>query len=230
MRLVIAALLSLLVPPLALAAETKAGEIVVDKEKRTITVPARIAPRVLPQYAPKVYPIEVIATWPHDRKPTAGQKAHETIITFDVKPSEVHAAIESVGLKPGKPVATDNARGEGPEVKLYLELPAMDGKEARRVPMQECMVEMKTRKPLRSLKFVFTGSVMTQPSPDKDEKVFGADLTGTLITLFPVSDQTVIQSNLTKQDDALLDIETNKKVLPPEGTAVKLVIDAAVSR
>ena len=71
---------------------------------------------------------------------------------------------------------------------------------------------------------------MTQPSPDKDEKVFGADLTGTLVTLFPVSDQTVIQSNLTKQDDQLLDIEINKKVLPPEGAAVKLIIEAPAAK
>ena len=227
MRLHITAalVLTLLLSPAAFSAD-----IVVDKEKRTVTVPAKVAPRVLPKYAPKVYPIEVIATWPHDRTPVAGQKSHETVVSFDVKPSEVHAAIESLGLKPGKPVAADNARGEGPEVKLYLELPAADGKEARRLPIQDCMIEMKTKKPLKSLKFVFTGSVMTQPSPDKDEKVFGADLTGTLVTLFPVTDQTVIQSNLTKQDDQLLDIETNKKVLPPEGTAVKLIIEAPAAK
>ena len=119
MRFMIAAALSLMFGPLVLAAEGKAGEVVVDKEKRTVTVPAKVAPRVLPKYAPKVYPIEVIATWAHDRQPVAGQKAHETVVSFDVPPSEVHKALESLGLKAGKPVAADNARGEGPDRALF---------------------------------------------------------------------------------------------------------------
>ena len=56
----------------------------------------------------KIYPIEVVACWANPK----GKKAHETVLTIDVKPSDVHKALESIGLKPGKP-----ARGEDAELR-----------------------------------------------------------------------------------------------------------------
>ena len=74
--------------------------IVVDKDKRTVTIDAKIAPRKIddPRYK-EIYPIEVIACWPFPK----GQKAHETVVTIEAKPSEVHKALDDLGLKPGKP-------------------------------------------------------------------------------------------------------------------------------
>jgi len=72
----------------------------------------------------------------------------------------------------------------------------------------------------------FTGSAMKQVDPSKPETVYGADLTGTLITIFPVTDSCVIQSGLNMKDEPLLKMETDKKLLPEEGKAVKLVLEA----
>src|SRR5262245_16060297 len=71
----------------------------IDKEKKTVTISAKIAPRKLP-HLDQIYPLEVIACWPHPK----GKKAHETIVTIDVNPSDVHKAIVSLGIKPGTPV------------------------------------------------------------------------------------------------------------------------------
>ena len=84
----------------------------------------------------------------------------------------------------------------------------------------------KTGKPMPALKWHFTGSVMKQPDPEKDEKIYGADVTGTLICIFPVTDEAVIQTNLTMKDEDRCKLETNKEVLPKEGTPVKLIIEA----
>src|SRR6266550_1852565 len=86
----------------AYAADEKAAGVVVDKEKKTVTVPAKIAPRKIddPKFT-EIYPIEVIACAEFPK----GQKAHETVITVDAKPSDVHKALESLGLKAGKPAA-----------------------------------------------------------------------------------------------------------------------------
>jgi len=70
----------------------------VDAAKKSVSIDAKVAPRKLPQLA-EVYPIEVIACFAHPK----GQKAHETVVTIEAKPSDVHKALESVGLKPGKP-------------------------------------------------------------------------------------------------------------------------------
>jgi hypothetical protein len=194
-----------------------ADEIVVDKTKRTVTIAAKVAPRKLATLD-QIYPIEVIATWPTEKK---GQKAHETVVNFDVKPSDVHKALESLGLKAGKPAKGEGAKASGPEVRVLIEL--ADGK---RVPIEKTLVDKKTGKSMPMLKWYFTGSELTQPNPEKDEKVYGADLTGTLIAAFPVTAECVIQTNLTMKDEPLLKLETDKKVLPAEGTAVKIVIEA----
>ena len=68
-------------------AEDKSAGIVVDKNNRTITVDCKIAPRKMedPKFQGKTWPIEVIACYPYPK----GQKAHETVVTIEVKPSEV---------------------------------------------------------------------------------------------------------------------------------------------
>jgi hypothetical protein len=194
------------------------GTITVDAAARTITIPAKVAPRKLPELK-DMYPLEVVGTWPSPR----GQKAHETVVTYDVRPSDVHQALEKLGLKPGKPVRGDDAPS-GPEVRLYVELPGYAGR-PRRIPIEKLILDQRTHKPLPPLKWCFTGSVRRQPDPDKPEQVYAADLSGTLITIYPVTDETVIQGNLTETESSVLRLETNKLLLPPEGTPVQLIIE-----
>jgi hypothetical protein len=199
----------------------KEGGVEIDKAKRLIKIDAKIAPRKLP-HLKEIYPIEVIACWPHPK----GKKAHETVVTIDAKPSAVHKGLVALGLKAGKPVMGGEAIPQGPEVNLYLEFTAPDGA-TKKVSIDKTMVDMRNGKPFpKSVKWRFTGSVMSQPDPTKDEKIYGADINGTLIAIFPVTDQTVLQGALKFKDQDYLKLETNTKLLPKEGTAVKLVIEA----
>ena len=210
---------------LAVSAPARAAEaangVSVNKEKRTVTVDARVAPRKIndPRYT-QVYPIEVIACWPFPR----GQKAHETVVTIDAKPSAVHKALEELGLTPGVPARGGSAEaGKGPAVNVYLEVPGPDGR-PKRLPIEKVLLDPKTNKTMPKVQWRFTGSVMTQPDPNKPEKVYGADLTGTLLAIFPVTDQTVFQTNLTMKEEKYVKLETDKKLLPKEGTPVKLIL------
>jgi hypothetical protein len=196
--------------------------VVVDKEKRTVTIDAKIAPRKL-EHLKEIYPIEVIACWAHPQ----GQKAHETVVTIEAKPSEVHKALEGLGLKAGTPVKGDG-EAKGPEVNVYLDVPTPDG--VRRLPIERTLLDPRTNKPMPKVKWRFTGSVLSQPAPDKPEKVYGADLSGTLLAVYPVTDQTVLQTSLTMKEEKFLKLETDKKVLPMEGTPVKLVIEVPAAK
>src|SRR4051794_38125979 len=98
--------------------------VTVDKDKKTVTIDAKVAPRKLPNLD-QVYPIEVIATFPF-REGKKG-KAHETVVVTDVTPSEVHKALETLGLKPGKPAKGEGAKADGPEVNVYIEVPQPGG-------------------------------------------------------------------------------------------------------
>jgi len=188
--------------------------VTVDKEKKSVLVKCRIAARKLANL-PEIYPIEVVATYPAPK----GQKAHETVVVFDVAPSEVHKALESLGLKAGKPGRGDDPCS-GPELELFLDLPAAGNVPARQIRMESILLEKRTGKPLPQVKWHFTGSVLK-------DKAYAADHTGTLIALYPVTDEVVMQSSLTMKEEGILKIETAKNLLPPENTPVTLVIKVA---
>ena len=206
------------------AGKDEPAGIKIDKEKRTVTVDAKIAPRKLEYLKGEIYPIEVIACWPHPK----GKKAHETVVTIDVMPSAVHKALVDIGLKAGKPIQGEaDTPAQGPEVKVYLEVPSDVAGEFKRIPMERCLVDMKTGKQPKKIEWRFTGSAVKQADPTKPEKTYGADISGTLGVIFPVSDDTVLQTHLTMKEEKYLKLETNTKLLPKEGTPVKLVIEAA---
>ena len=193
----------------------------VDKPAKTVTVAGVVAVRKLPNLD-RTYPIEVIGTYPAPR----GQKAHETVLTFKgVRPSDVHQALESLGLKAGKPAYGEGAQAAGPTVKVFVEVAGKDGK-MQRIPVEKCLVHRDSGKPMAPLKWHFTGSVRKQPDPEKHDTVYGADLTGTFLSLFPVTDCCVLQTHLTMKDEPNYKLETDPKVLPKEGTPVRLVIVA----
>ncbi len=200
-----------------------AAEIAVDKDKRTITVDAKIAPRKIdaPGYD-KIYPLEVVACWPWQKGVTG--KAHETVVTITDKPSAIHKAlVEIFGLKPGAPQNGGDKPGEGPEVNIFLEF-QNEANETKHVPIEKTMIDTKTNKGLGKLKWRFTGSAMVQPDPNKPDKAYGADTTGTLICIFPVTDLTVFQTNLKFKDQDYVNLETDPKLVPKIGTPVKLIV------
>lgn len=203
------------------AREAAAVRIDVDTKKRTVSIPCRIAPRKLPFLA-EIYPLEVAASLPAPE----GQKAHETVVTFEARPEEIRKALLKIGLREGKPVRGDTTEPpSGDLVRIYIEL-KMSADSSQTVPIESTVVDMRTGRPLPALTWYFTGSSMRQPDPEKDLKVLGADSSGTLMTLFPVTDETLIQSSLQMADRRLLRLETNKELLPPEGSDARILICA----
>ena len=167
--------------------------------------------------------MEVVATWGF-REGVKG-KAHETVLVTTAKPSEVHKALESLGLKPGTPARGEGAKADGPEVAVYIDVPQPGGA-AKRLTVDKVLLDPKTKKPMpKGVKFKFTGSALAQPDPNDPKKVYGADVTGTLIALFPVTDETVVQTSLTMAEEKYLKLDTNTDALPKEGEPVTLVLE-----
>lgn len=211
------------------AAEDKKSGVAVDKEKKTVTIDAKVAPRKLEHLKGEVYPIELIASWGHPK----GKKAHETVLTIEVDPSEVHKGLEQIGLKAGKPAkgaapkeGAPDPKAAGPEVSVFIEVPDGAGG-TKRLSLDKVLMDPKTKKAPPKMTFVFTGSVLTATDPNKpDEKKYGADLTGSLICLFPVTDEVVLQTGWTMKEEKFLKLDVRPDVLPKEGSPVKLVLEA----
>jgi hypothetical protein len=218
-----------LVVQTSIAQEKKdgAGGVTVDVNRRAVIIDAKVAPRKLPNLD-KVYPIELVAGWGAPK----GKKAHEIVVAIDANPSEVHKGLEKLGLKPGNPAKggppKDGAlfpKAEGPVVYVYFEVPDGAGG-ARKVALEKVLMDPSTKKPPPKMTFVFTGSALTVPDPNRpDDKKYGADLTGSLICLFPVTDEVVLQTMWTMKEEKYLKFDVNPDALPKEGGAVKLVIE-----
>src|SRR5262249_33728953 len=114
--------------------------IKVDKDNKAGIIDAKRAPRKLEKYD-QIYPIEVGACWPDPK----GKKAHETIVTIDALPSAVHKALTDLGLKPGKPALGENTVAEGPEVRIFLEIP--DGGGTKKLSIHRFLIDPKTKQP-----------------------------------------------------------------------------------
>lgn len=219
----------LLFAPAAFGADDKLPDgIMVDKEKKTVTIDAKVAPRKVLE---EVYPIEVIACWAYKKDPKpgdrAGKKAHETVVTIDVLPSEVARAMEQLGAKAGKPGYGEDIAAEGPEVNIYIDVPQKEA-DPKRLTLDKVLIDPKTKKPMpKGVKFKFTGSGPRKATGDQKEVPFGADASGSLIYIFPVDVETVFQSTLTMKEEKFLKLEVNKDLLPKEGDPVKLVIELA---
>jgi hypothetical protein len=201
-------------------AQTGGAGFTVDKAGKAVIVDAEIAPRRLPDL-PQVYPIEVFAT--HTKKAGA-QKSHETLLLVTAKPSEVHKALESLGLKAGKAGLKGRNKAAGAAVEMFIEWEA--GGKKHSLSAEEAIVDLKSGKTLKEMgncKWMFTGSEMILPDPEKDDKAYGADFSKTLVGIFPVTNEVVIQSNL---EEGGTKLEAGKGV-PPIGTKVKLIIRAA---
>lgn len=209
--------------------DQKTTGVTVDMTKKSVSIDAKVAPRKLAHLKGEQYHIELIASWGHPK----GKKAHETVLTVECDPSEVHKALERVGLKPGKPAkgaapkeGDPDPKAQGPEVNVFIEVPDGAGG-TKRLTLEKVLMDPKTRKAPPKMSFVFTGSVLTAPDPNRpDDKKYGADLTGSLICLFPVTDEVVLQTGWTMKEEKFLKLDVRPDVLPKEGSPVKLVIEA----
>ncbi|MBX9678299.1 MAG: YdjY domain-containing protein [Gemmataceae bacterium] len=196
---------------------------IVDKAKKQIIIDAKIAPRRLEHLKGEIYPIEVIAAWAHPK----GKKAHETVVTIEAMPSAIHKALEELGAKPGTPVLGGKDEPKGAEVKVYIEAATPEG-ETKKLTMDKVLVDNRTGKAFpKTVQWRFTGSKQVQPDPNSKDLVYGADTTGTLMVIFPVADTTVLQTNMTMEFEKFMKLDTNTKILPKEGTPVKLILEVA---
>ena len=198
--------------------------ILVDRKRARVIVDVEIAPRKLP-HLKQIYPIEVMVAG------AEGKKAHETVLISEVSPLQVHRALEELGLEAGRPGIADKRPPSGPEVRLWLEYPGRFGL-SKKVDLASAVVDRRTGLALdggastagRRVRWLFTGSALVKADPRSEEEIYGAEFSGTLVTIFPVTDETVFQSTLGMDAEALFNLEV-AGVLPAIGSKARLLIE-----
>jgi len=183
--------------------------IVVDKEARTVSIPARTAPQGTQKALKGMIEYLLVAR---------GGKVYETVFVTYRRPGEIRQALSEIGLHAGQPAgAKTMPRGSG--VSIFVEYES-GGKKVRRAA-DEFVVLAKTGKPLKPRPWVYTGSVNTA-DPSSGKPILQASLTGNVIGLHPVDGSPLLQNSRpeSRKDNIY---KTNIKALPPTGTPLRLI-------
>ncbi len=104
---------------------------------------------------------------------------YEAAAVSKAQPSDVHAALEFIGLKRGRPVEPASLRfwprGERIDAAIEWEVAGADGKkETRRIRAEETILDRRTGKTMPAEGFVFVGSFAFRN--DQGEEVYAADV------------------------------------------------------
>lgn len=99
---------------------------------------------------------------------------YEALLWAFAKPSDVHRALEFIGLKPGAPIDPAKLRfwAEGPPVALNVR---RDG-ESGTFPIEQLILDTATGKTLPEDGFIFTGSFRLPPMEGQPDARYAADV------------------------------------------------------
>lgn len=154
-----------------------------------------------------------------------GTKEHESIVATDSTAKLVHVALLAIGLVPGKPVSFDPVykAATGPVVRVTIRWKDVAGV-MREVPAQEWIRDTRTGRPMQE-DWVFAGSAFwTDPSEGKEYyQADGGDLV--CLSNFPTA-MLDLPIESSQSNEALLFDAFDGRV-PPQGTAVEMILSAA---
>lgn len=155
---------------------------------------------------------------------TKGGNEHESLLRTPAKPSHIHLGLLMLGLEPGQPVhymkALDRwAPPQGPPLSISIEY-ARDGKTVR-VPAYKLFRDVKTKKPMPVLTWVFVGSKF------QNDNVYAADLTGYVVSLVNFELTLIDVPEVASSSNELLEWEMEPANVPAKGSKVTMIIEPA---
>lgn len=150
---------------------------------------------------------------------TRSGKIHESVFVTAASPMDVHVALLLLGVRP----ASTNAFPEdlslpppGEPVQVEVSWTRRGRTVKRR--LEECVAAVATRRPLARGPWVYNGSLT-------EDGRFLAQLTGSIVAL-QIDPAALINNPRPGRDDDTFH-QSNRKLLPPEGTPVRITIRRA---
>jgi hypothetical protein len=151
-----------------------------------------------------------------------GTNEHEALMRTGVRPSDLHAALLAIGLKPGEPMSYSEATHKwmpphGPPLRLTVEFDK-DGKTVS-YPAYRWLRDVKTKKECKAFSWVFCGSRIM-----KDGR-YAADDTGYIVSIVNFDFVMIDIPEFASSNNDLLEWERNPDLMPAKGAKVWLVIE-----
>lgn len=151
----------------------------------------------------------------------AGTAEHETILRTHAKPSNIHLALLMLGLKPGHPMryVADSEKWippEGPALDISVRF-MKDGKVVS-LPAWQLFRDLQNKKPMPPQRWIFAGSKVYNTGQ------YAADITGQIISIVNFDYTLIDVPQVASSANDQLQYEVNPDTVPPEKTAVTLVL------
>jgi len=151
-----------------------------------------------------------------------GTKEYESIISLDVTPHLIHAALLVIGAKQGSPAKFDPVvvPPSGEEIEIQIRWNDTEGNR-HECPAQEFIREVRTHEIMRS-PWVFTGGLFGT-DPD-GKKYYLANVTGEIFGVSNFPGAVLDVPFESSSDDSNLYYEPNTEKIPEVGTEVTLIL------
>jgi len=158
---------------------------------------------------------------------TPGTREHESILTVEAQPRNIHLALILLGLEPGSPLKWQRLDdGEvkvhpptGPKVTISLIYEQDD--QIRTVDANQWIVDQQTGRVMPDNVWLFAGSRF---ETFDGKQVYMADPNGSVISIVNFGDDVLARDTQMTRDNDEQSWDANTPVIPKEGTAVTIRI------
>lgn len=156
-------------------------------------------------------------------------KQYESIIVTEASAKDLYQAIEKLGVKPGTPPDYDEETDEptsptGTTFLFFVEW--MEGEKTKKISAEELLFNVKTKKPMQPVAWIYSGSrvIPDLDSEDEDAVIPYAFLENSIVALNQGDPSALFQNPLPESNKENL-YKKNDDVLPKLGTQIKLTIE-----
>ena len=156
-------------------------------------------------------------------------KEYESIVVVNATAKEIYEALEKLGVAVGTPPGYDEEKDEptpptGTEFIMTVEW--KDGDKTKKVRAEELVFNVKTKKPMRQVAWVYSGSrvVADLDSDDEDAMIPQAFMSNDLVALRRFDASALFQNPLPESEEENI-YKKNDALMPKLGTPVMLTIE-----
>ena len=156
-------------------------------------------------------------------------KEYESIVVVDATAKEIYEALEKLGVAVGTPPGYDEEKDEptspkGTEFLIHVEW--KDGDNAKKVRAEELIYNIKTKKPMQQVSWIYSGSrvVADLDSDDEDAMIPQAFMSNDLVALKRFDASALFQNPLPESEEENI-YKKNDALMPKLGTPVMLTIE-----
>lgn len=190
--------------------------VTIDEKRRCVIVPGHVAKQNV--YEQLKGAIEYAIVCP-------GGKAYEALFICPVDPAELRDALVKIGLRPGKHAHEQDGAHVGPRGDaMTISVIVGEGDVSAGRPVEQFIIDTTRDGNMPPVKWVFTGSRMVH-DPSTGKEVLEAAVVKNLVSIHQ-QDPGVLIQNPTPGASEGGRYKADLKALPPEGTPVRIVIQA----